>query len=293
MRLYALALFVASCMSFSLLTSKILKNPDAVEPIAAQKSSQLAEEVEPRSRLRVVAVSATPDPSTAAIFIQYPKQGTMLKGNPVWVQVRVEGYPLGSDSEFDRSSEIFDSSMGQTVRVMIDNDPYFPINGPSLQPFNEDGFYYDQNFKFQIPETLKEGFHTIRIFPARSFGESLKGERTFQASYFYVGNKTDEHIDWLSRPYLTYNEPTEQSYYAEDKPILLDFYLSNCELSPDGYRVRLSIDGQGARTLTAWQPYYLYGLSKGRHTIRLELIDPKGKLVPGPFNDNTRKIAIH
>jgi hypothetical protein len=293
MKLYALALFVASCMSFSFLAGKLVKDSDAIEPIAAQNPSQIPDEGEPRSRLRVVAVSATPDPSTAAIFIQYPKQGAMLNGNPVWVQVRVEGYPLGNDSEFDRSSEIFDSSMGQTVRVIIDNQPYFPINGPSIQPFNEDGFYYDQSFKFQIPQTLKEGFHTIRVFPARSFGESLKGERTFQASYFYVGNKTDEHIDWLSKPYLTYNEPSEQSSYTENRPILLDFYLSNCDLSPDGYRVRLSIDGQGARTISAWQPYYLYGLSKGRHTIRLELIDAKGKVVSGPFNDNTRKIIVH
>jgi hypothetical protein len=71
----------------------------------------------------------------------------------------------------------------------------------------------------------------------------------------------------------------------------LDFLISNCELTPDGYKVRLTIDGNVHRTLTSWQPYYIYGLSKGKHTIRLELLNKEEK-VPGSFNDVTRTIYV-
>jgi hypothetical protein len=74
---------------------------------------------------------------------------------------------------------------------------------------------------------------------------------------------------------------------------LLDFYLSNCDLSPDGYKVRLTVDGTMTRVISSWQPYYISGLKKGTHTIRLELIDEKNLLVPGIFNDNQRTITIH
>ena len=96
-------------------------------------------------------------------------------------------------------SEIANSKMGQTIHVVIDNEPYFAINGPSIQPFNEEGFYYNQSYKFEIPTKLKEGFHTIRIFPARSYGESLKGSKTFLSSYFFVGKETDRALADVSR----------------------------------------------------------------------------------------------
>jgi hypothetical protein len=65
--------------------------------------------------------------------------------------------------------------------------------------------------------------------------------------------------------------------------VLLDFYITNCQLSKDGYKVRLTIDGSDQRILTNWVPYYLYGLSKGKHRIKLELLDEKNKVVPGAY----------
>jgi hypothetical protein len=57
--------------------------------------------------------------------------------------------------------------------------------------------------------------------------------------------------------------------------------------------VRLTIDGKVNRSLTSWQPYYIYGLKKGRHKIRLELLDSKDKLVPGLYNAPEQTITIH
>jgi hypothetical protein len=246
-----------------------------------------------RSNFRSMPVVRTPEATTVVLAISVPKEGQVVS-HPVWIQFRIDGFALGAaSSQFERAAEVVNSNMGQTVHVIIDDRPYFPVNEPAIDPFDEGGFYYDMSYKFQVPFRLKEGMHTIRMFPARSFGECLKGDKTFQAMTFYVGSqKEDSNID-LSTPYITYNEPSNELYLVENRPVLLDFYVSNTELSPDGYKVRLTIDGKFNRMLQFWQPYYIYGLKKGKHTVRLELIDPNGQLVPGPFNDIQQKFTVH
>ncbi len=245
------------------------------------------------SYIRTMPVARTPESNTIVLVIAVPQDGQHLS-TPVWVQFRIDGFALGSGSQFERANEIAQTKMGQTVHVLIDDHPYFPVNEPALDPFNENGFYYDMSFKFELPYRLKEGGHIIRMFPARSFGESLKGDKTFQAIAFYVGgsNKPNINVD-LSKPYITYNEPSNQMVLTQDKPVLLDFYVTNTELSPDGYKVLLTIDGKANRKITSWQPYYMYGLKRGRHTIRLELLDENDQLVPGSFNKVQETITIH
>ncbi len=245
-----------------------------------------------QANIRAMPVARTPESNTVVLAIAVPENGQVV-GMPVWVQFRIDGYALGAASQFERASEIVETKLGQTVHVVIDNQPYFPINEPAIDPFDEGGFYYDMSYKFEIPFRLTEGMHTVRMFPARSFGESLKGDKTFAAIQFYVGSvKENPEMD-LSQPYITYNEPSNQMPLMAGKPILLDFYVTNAELSPDGYKVRLTIDGKVNRMITFWQPYYIYGLKRGRHTIRLELLDGQGKVAPGLFNDVKQTITLH
>ncbi len=96
----------------------------------------------------------------------------------------------------------------------------------------------------------------------------------------------------LQKPYLTYNEPQGRFPKSKSNPILLDFLLSNCDLSADGYKVRFTVDNKVIQTLTDYVPYYLYGLSSGKHTVKLELLDNKDKIVPGYFNVTEREIEI-
>jgi hypothetical protein len=244
------------------------------------------------SNIRTMPVTRTPESSTIVLKIAVPKPNQVV-GNPTWIQFRIDGYALGAASQFQRTEEIVQTDMGQTVRVVIDDYPSFPINEPALDPFDEGGYYYDMSYKFKVPFPLSAGMHTIRMFPARSFGESLKGDNTFAAMKFYVGSQVDSDKVDLSQPYLTYNEPSNLMPLSEGKPILLDFYITNAELSPDGYKVRLTIDGQVNRMLSFWQPYYIYGLKKGEHTIQLELLNNQNKLVPGSFNNIKQKIIVN
>ncbi len=256
-------------------------------PIQADKA-----QVKGMEQIRVLPVTRTPESNTVVLTIAVPKNGDLQDSNPVWIQFRLDGYSLGSASQFDRADEVPVSNLGQTVHVVIDNNPYIAVNEPAIDPFNEQGFYYDTSYKFELPYKLKDGMHTIRMFPARSYGESLKGEKTFHAIQFYLGDRTSEKGMDLNKPFITYNEPSDELPLAASQPVLLDFYVRNCELTSDGYKVRLTIDGKIERTLTSWQPYYIYGLKKGKHTIRLQLIDSHNNQVPGDFNDVQRTIHI-
>jgi hypothetical protein len=108
--------------------------------------------------------------------------------------------------------------------------------------------------------------------------------------YFYFGETENKPSIDLSRPFLTYNCP--EGEFKAGQPILLDFYLSNTQLSSDGYKVRLIIDGRDKRILTDWVPYYIYGLKKGSHTIKLELLSPQGTVLSPLFDDLQQTIVV-
>lgn len=243
-------------------------------------------------QIRIVPVTRTPESNTVYLAIANPQNGEVKAKNPVWLQMRLEGYPIGSNSPTGRYNELANSKSGQSIHVIVDNEPYFEVYSRSIDPFNEDGYYYDTSFKVKLPQNLSPGVHTIRAFPARSYGESLKNENNFQLLYFYVGSKSGEVDTDLSGPFLTYNEPSTNMALVESKPVLLDFFISNCELSADGYKVILTVDGKMKRTLTSWQPYYIYGLKKGSHTIELQLVDEEGHMVGGSYNNIERIIKI-
>ncbi len=241
--------------------------------------------------VRIVPLSPTPEPEHVKLRILFPERKEIEDRQPVEMQIRIDGFPLGVESVFPRRKEIFDNPQGQSIHIMIDNDPYFAKYTSFMSSMDESENYYEQTLELDIPE-LSSGEHVVRIFPARSFNESLKGDGCFQAETFYVKSKTPKLNVDLKGPYLTYNEPQGTFTYNAEIPILLDFYLTNCELSQDGYKVRLSIDGKHKRLLTEWRPFAIYGLKKGSHTVRLELLDARENPIPGTFNDTSRKIIV-
>lgn len=255
-------------------------------------AAQMSSPPKNTSDIRVVPVKPTPEPDNLNLVLAFPKANDVISSSPVNVQVNVEGFPLGVDSDFNRSKEIYNSDDGQTLRVVIDDQPFFIENNSLVDSFYDNQLYYEVTVNFQIPFTLKPGQHVMRIFPARSYGESMKGDNAFRTLVFNYKNKKTSFNFNPNSPFLTYNEPQGHFKYKEGRPILLDFLVTNCRLSRDGYKVRLTIDGNTQRILTLWVPYYVYGLAKGNHYFRLELLDSNNNLVPGPFNDIQREIVI-
>ncbi|MBI2812058.1 MAG: hypothetical protein HYX67_14675 [Candidatus Melainabacteria bacterium] len=244
--------------------------------------------------IQVVPVDPSPDPNEVETKILYPKQNELRKSSPIKGQIQVEGVALGVDTEMPRRKDIWNDPEGQSIHVFIDNQPYFSLNEALIDALDDIGNYYDQTAEYEIPFKLQPGMHIIRAFPVRSFNESYKSDRAFTSSVFYYQEKKGNPQIDLSKPFLTYNEPQGEYDYNKNnpQPILLDFYVTNCSLSRDGYKVRLTIDNDNQRILTAWQPYYIYGLKKGMHRIRLELLNPQNKTVNGMFNDVQRTIVI-
>lgn len=245
------------------------------------------------SSIRVVPVDPTPEADNVESFISFPKANQRVYQLPVEIQLKLIGYPIGNMSDFDRQKELINDSQGQSMRIIVDEYPYLSIYSSFVDGLDNNNIFYDQTLTKQVPYDLDRGMHVIRAFPVRSYGESLKGSNCFAASVFYIGSK-DSSVDIdLSGPYLTYNEPQGRYPYRPGRPILLDFYLSNTELSRDGYKVQLTIDGHVERQLTSWVPYFLYGLSRGKHSIKLELLDGQNKLVPGIFNTVEKEIILY
>ncbi|MCP5506503.1 MAG: hypothetical protein H7A38_06440 [Chlamydiales bacterium] len=242
----------------------------------------------------VTPVQPTPEANTIVTKIVFPRPYENKRKSPINVQMRIEGFPLGVITQNDRAKEIYNDPDGQAIHVIIDNHPYVIYNQSFEDSFVENREYYDKILSFHIPFTLKPGQHVIRAFPARSYGESLKGHGPFSVEVFYYQDrkKADTlNID-LQKPFLTYNEPQGNYPASKSNPILLDFLLSNCSLSPDGYKVGLTIDGKSVQILTKYVPYYIYNLSAGKHKVKLELLDKNNHVVPGFFNVTEREIEI-
>ncbi len=244
--------------------------------------------------IQVVPVDPTRDPDHVETRILYPKENELKKSSLVKGQIRVDGIALGVDTEQPRKKEVWNDNEGQSLHIFIDNHPYFAVNEALIDALDDVEDYFDQTADFEIPFKLQPGMHVIRAFPVRSYNESVKSNKAFAASVFYYQEKKDNPQIDLTQPYITYNEPQGEYDYDQkhQQPILLDFYVTNCELSRDGYKVRLTIDNESQRVLTSWQPYYIYGLKKGQHRIRLELLDLQNNYAPGLFNDVTRTIVI-
>ena len=254
-----------------------------------------AAEIEPKianpSLIRIIPVEPTPEADNVTCKIVFPREGQSVY-NPVKLQFQLRGFPVGVGSDFERKKEIFDDPNGQSLLVFVDNYQPIEIYESFLDALDDSNLYFDLTLTTTLPFYLNEGMHVIRAFPDRSYGESLKGKGCFAAGIFYIGGAQNNLNVNLNAPYLTYNEPLETLVYPEGRPLLLDFYISNIQLSKDGYKVRVVIDGNIERTLTSWVPYYIYGLPIGMHSIRLQLLDEKNQIVPGLFNDVIRSIRI-
>jgi hypothetical protein len=95
----------------------------------------------------------------------------------------------------------------------------------------------------------------------------------------------------LEKPTLIYSRPKGEYSGADTENLLLDFFLLNTTLSESGNKVRATINGKEF-SISEWAPYVIKGLPKGEVSIQLELLDEYGNMIPGGFNDVTRKVML-
>ena len=184
-------------------------------------------------------------------------------GAPVEVKVELAGYETFQDPA---------TKQGQYVALMLDNFPtvfaYYDVAKPWL-------------FK-KIPK----GTHTLRAFPMRPWGESIKDDTAFASVTFHVGEKDGKNVNEPGAPVLAVVSPRGKVKSASGK-VLLDFLVTGCQIAdkgavPSSCRVRYKIDTEKEVTLSKEDAVWLENVAPGKHAWVVG-ITKDDKIVPGPF----------
>ena len=179
----------------------------------------------------------------------------------------VSDYELGAQTINNVESQLANSGKGQHIHFIVNNGPY--------------SAHYKNNFK----KKLNEENNVILAFLSRSYHESVKNPNAFILTQ--IGeNKID-----LNNEFLFYSRPKGTYKGKDTEKLLLDFYLVNTTISPEGNKVKATINDTEF-IITEWAPYYLQGLPKGEIKIKLELINSKGELINSLFNPSIRSVIL-
>lgn len=224
--------------------------------------------------IKVTTLVNSPEFPDAKLELTSPEQGTDLAAGENTFQFNVTNYTLGQQTPDAATKGIANSDKGQHIHFILNNGPYTAQYEPTVKAPLEDGHY------------------VLLSFLARSYHESVKSPNAYQLRQFVVGSPGSFKEADLKAPHMFFSRP-KGKYIGpkETDKLLLDFYLVNCDLSPDGYKVRATINGQEF-TFTKWAPYVIEGLPLGEVKIKLELLDAAGQLVPSPFNPVERTATL-
>ena len=184
-------------------------------------------------------------------------------GAPVEVRVELTGYETFQDPA---------TKSGQYVALVLDN-------------LSTTFAYYDVT-KPWVFKKIPKGTHTLRAFPVRPWGESLKDDAAFASVAFHVGEKDGKNLNEAGAPVLTVISPRGK-IKAETGRVLLDFNVTGCPVaeksaSPDGCRVRYKIDTEKEVTLSKEEAVWLENVTPGKHAWVVGLTRDE-KIVPGPY----------
>ena len=209
-----------------------------------------------------------------------------LEGSPPYLNAKIStaSITLGDDNEYAFSFDVSDYELGAKTINTVENQLANSGKGQHIHFIINNGPYsahYTNNFK----KKLKNGNNVILAFLSRSYHESVKNPNAFVLTQ--IG---DEKVD-LNNEFLFYSRPKGTYKGKDTEKLLLDFYLINTTISPEGNKVKATINDTEF-IITEWAPYYLQGLPKGDIKIRLELVNSEGELIDSPFNPSIRNVTL-
>jgi hypothetical protein len=208
--------------------------------------------------------------ATPTLRITAPRNNATIRTGNVSVRVNLANWELASPQ-------------GPHVHLILDNEPYIAIRNTGA-PIDLNAVVLEN-----LGHELAEGTHVLRMFPSRGHHESVKDAGAFATVTFHYRSATPDFAFDASAPLLTYSRPKACNVAGER--VLVDFFVSNTTLAPEGPRVRWTLDGRSGE-ITRWAPHYIENLSNGSHEIRLELLGADGTPIAGPFNDTSRTFTV-
>ncbi len=217
------------------------------------------------SKLRVYKAPQTDAFNTATL--ELTSRSEVVDGKSAF-DFAVTNYELAAQTGDAETRGCANSAKGQHIHFILNNAPYKAHYGASFE------------------ESVNAGNNLLLAFLSRSYHESVKAPDAAVITSFQVGESTEgPQIDIDADPIMFYSRPKGTYKSSAGSKVLLDFYLRNATLSKDGHQVRATIDGE-SWMLNEWAAYFVEGFDVGTHTVRLELLDAAGNLVPGAFNDS-------
>lgn len=225
----------------------------------------------------------SPQSDSAVVTILSPTEGQRFNpGDSIFIDVSVSGIAIGAQTQYAELTGLDKSEEGQYLGIVLDN------NSPLT------------SFKSGAPSFVgvaTTGKHTIRVFVSRSWHESIKSDGAFKSVSILVGDYTTPGFTLENdprqpgQPHLIFVSPRDDYLAKDAKAVLLDFIVTNVSLDPEGYKVRLSVDGMSV-LLTEAVPYVVSGLIPGEHIFELEMISGEGESVEGEYNRARRNVLV-
>ena len=240
----------------------------------SENTSTDAEEMDSTDAQQVTLTPLTDSPTfpEASLTMNAPTEGSSVPDGSVSFDFSVAGYELGAQTSDAAGKGLANSGKGQHIHLILNNGPY--------------SAHYEPTFD----KELEAGHYVSLAFLSRSYHESVKNPDAAVISQFVVGDGEHEMADF-TKPHMFYSRPKGEYKGPDTEKVLLDFYLLNCDLSEDGYKVKATINGEDF-TITDWSAYTMEGLVIGDNTIRLELVDGDGNTVESPFNPVERTVKL-
>ena len=261
---------LASCES-SKPATEVSATAGTTSPVATTVASNEAME---SNGIRLTPFSDSPKFPEAQMQMRAPIGGSTILSGEVAFDYQITNFQLTKMSGGPHMAQMANSMKGQHIHNIIDNEPYTA--------------HYETKFS----KPVADGQHVVLSFLSRSYHESLKHRGAYDLRVINVGAAPSTAAPFDTKaPALFYSRPKDTYAGADARRIMLDFYLVNTTLEAGGNRVRATINGTEFM-LDKWLPYMMEGLPAGENTVKLELVDASGTMIPGPFNSVTRTFTV-
>lgn len=256
------AIVLTSCQE-----QKVEENQATSLPVMKKIETEVLES----NGIQLVSV-ASPQFEKAKIEMVNPS--TSVNEGMVDFEFLVENYELGAQTEDASTKACANAAKGQHIHLILNNEPYTA--------------HYEANFQRELPA----GNYTALAFLGRSYHEGIKTKDAHVFAQFTVGEPEVKERVNLDQEHIIYNRPKGLYKGADTAQVMLDFYLLNTTISESGNTVRVTINNAAKFMISQWQPYFIKGLKRGTNSIKLELLGPDGKIIPGPYNVVERTIIV-
>ncbi len=194
----------------------------------------------------------------------------------------VKNYELKMQTSDNGSKLCNNSAKGQHIHFILDNKPYQAL----YEPKNE----------IVLANSTE---HYLMAFLSRSYHESLKNKGAALVYHFMIDeNGNLKKLEDTKAPMVFYSRPKGDYIGKDTSNVLLDFYVWNCSLSNDGYKVKAHISNNDIPsqdttvTISDWKSYFIKNLGVGTSHVTLTLVDKDGKDVDGPNTSVLRDFRL-